>query len=170
MESPGLSLRTEPWRSHSGRLRWKGEEGSRDVTLGLWGMWGLDAVGLYQPQVPGQEEELQELRDRSAGPVHGKFQCPPQAPPHPDPRGNLRFNPALISKIISLLLGTENPCPIHHQLQPQKLWPLPFSCRSPTQLPPQGTIPPPYSPLPTRWRRCTPSWITSWAAARSTSR
>ena len=50
----------------------QGEERSHDETLGLWGMWGLDAVGLYQPQVPGQEEELQELRDRSAGPVHGK--------------------------------------------------------------------------------------------------
>lgn len=93
MESPGLSLRTEPWRSHSGRLRWKGEEGSRDVTLGLWGMWGLDAVGLYQPQVPGQEEELQELRDRSAGPMHGKFQCPPQALPHPDPPRQPQIQP-----------------------------------------------------------------------------
>lgn len=51
-------------------------------------MWGLDAVGLYQPQVPGQEEELQELRDRSAGPVHGKQALP--RPPHP--HGNLRFN------------------------------------------------------------------------------
>lgn len=43
--------------------------------------WGLDAVGLYQPQVSGQEEELQELRVGSAGPVHGKSQFLPQIVP-----------------------------------------------------------------------------------------
>lgn len=51
------------------------------VTLDSWGTWGLDAVGLHQPQVPGQEEELQELGDSSAGPVHGKSQFQPQALP-----------------------------------------------------------------------------------------
>ncbi|XP_040083229.1 copine-6 isoform X1 [Oryx dammah] len=65
-----------------------------------------------------------------------------------NPHGNLRFSLALITKSISLLLGTENPHPMHHQLQPQKLWPLHFPCRSPTQLPPQGTSIPPYLPSP----------------------
>lgn len=66
-------------------LLWEEVEGSpyRIVTLDFWDMWGLDAVGLHQPQVPGQEEELQELGDRRTGPVHGKSQCQPQALPQP---------------------------------------------------------------------------------------
>lgn len=44
---------------------------------------GLDAVGLYQPQVPGQEEELQEFRDGCSGSVHSKSQFTTQAPTAP---------------------------------------------------------------------------------------
>ena len=45
---------------------------------------------------------------------------------------------------------------------------------SPAEAPPSSLLKGPafhfISPLPTRWRRCTPSWITSWGAARSASR
>lgn len=52
--------------------RQEGARRSIRCTLTLCWVVGLDAVGLYQPQVPGQEEELQELRDSGAGPVHSR--------------------------------------------------------------------------------------------------
>lgn len=144
--------------------------GSRDVTLGLWDMWGLDAVGLYQPQVPGQEEELQELRHRSAGPVHGKSQGPPQALPHSSPTAS-----------------SDSTCPHFQDQIPAPANGDPFALStanlnlrtsgpsiSPTEAPPSSPLKGPsfyfISPPPTRWKRCTPSWITSWAAVRSASR
>lgn len=114
--------------------------GSRDVTLGLWDMWGLDAVGLYQPQVPGQEEELQELGHCSAGPVHGKSQGPPQALPHSSPTASSDSTCPHFQDQIPAPANGDPLCPIHRQLKPQNLWPLHFPHRGPTQLPPQGAI------------------------------
>lgn len=61
----------------------KGPEGLLDGRLTLRCGVGLDAVGLYQSQIPGQEEELQELGDGCSGSVHSKSQFTTQAPTAP---------------------------------------------------------------------------------------
>lgn len=68
------------------------------MTLSLWSGWCLDAVGLYQPQIPRQEEKLQELRDSGAGPVHGKSQLLLHALSLPLPHHSRRVNLALVSR------------------------------------------------------------------------
>lgn len=169
---PRVSPRTEPQGACSGRLCWKEGEGSPYgiVTLGFGGMWGLGAVGLHQPQVPRQEEELQELRDRSAGPMLGKSQCQPQALPAPSPTATSHSALPLFQRPVSLLWKLRTLALSHCQLQPQKFWSLHFPHSTPPTFLLKGpSLHLPFSAL-TRWRRYTPSWITSWAAARSASR
>lgn len=63
----------------------------------------------------------------------------PSPAPAPEPCCNLTFNS-------SLLLCTENPCPIPPPTLTSQLWFLHFPHRSPTKLPPPRPIPPPYLP------------------------
>lgn len=110
--------------------------------------WGLDAVGLYQPQVSGQEEELQELRDGSAGPVHGKFHFLLQALPQPLPLPHSQVQPFPCFKDQFLCFWELGTLALSHpQLQPKKLWLPHVPHRSPTHAPSSKDHPIP-SPYP----------------------
>lgn len=130
----------------------KGMSGLFDepVTMSLLGGWGLDAMGLYQPQVPGQEEELQELRDSGAGPVHGNSQL--FLYPLPSPCSTMvsdKANPATIDSRISGVLEplpyltptkASKPCHVPHR-NPTKALCLLRITRAPpftSPLPPGG--------------------------------
>lgn len=82
-----------------------------DGCLNLWGGVGLDAVGLYQPQIPGQEEELQELRDGCSGSVHSKSQFTTQAPTAPArPQSQTHALPSFLLNFKKLYIYWECAC------------------------------------------------------------